>query len=93
MLTHVERGLRQKDPFLDLSEDSTLTAVSSAMYAPEYATQSDDTAALSSLALISLVGDLSNEAVADRIVEASSTLAEVISKFPFSVVIDFLVTF
>lgn len=71
---------------MELSEDSTLTAVSSAIYEREYATESDDAAALNSLTLISLVGDLSNEAVAARIVEASPTLAEVILKFPFLVI-------
>lgn len=66
-----------KDPFLELSEDCTLSAVSSNMYAPDYATDSDDAAALSSLSRISLIGDLSNEAIAARIVEASPSLAEV----------------
>lgn len=66
-----------KDPFLDLSEDSTLTAASSAMHAHGYATEADDDAALNSLNLISLVGDLSNEALVARIVEASHSSPEV----------------
>lgn len=70
--------IEQKDPFLDLSEDCTLISGSTIMYAPEYATDSDETAAFNSLNLISLAGDLSNEAVAARIVEASPTLIEVI---------------
>lgn len=93
MLTHFKHGFKQKDPFLELSEDSTLKAVSSAIYAPEYATESDDTAASSSLNLISLVGDLSNEAVAARIVEASPTLAEVILKLSFLVIWNSLLHF
>lgn len=85
--------LKQKDPFLELSEDSTLSAVSSDMYADGYDTDSDDTAALSSLSRISLVGDLSNEAIAARIVEASPSLAEVNFELHPSVIIGFLVTF
>lgn len=69
--------VEQKDPFLELSEESTLTVASSAVYAHEYATESDDISALSSLTRISLVGDLSNEALAARINEASPSLAEV----------------
>ncbi len=67
----------QKDPFLELTEESTLTAANSAVFAKEYGTPSDDNAALSSLARISLTGDLSNEALAARIVEASPSLVEV----------------
>lgn len=74
-------GLKQKDPFLDLSEDSTLTAASSAMHAHGYATEADDDAALNSLNLISLVGDLSNEALVARIVEASHSSPEVYFSF------------
>ena len=73
--------MEQKDPFLELSEDSTLSAISSEMYSRRYDTDSDNAAALSSLSRISLVGDLSNEAIAARIVEASPSLAEV--KFNF----------
>lgn len=62
---------------MELSEESTLTAVSSAVYALEYGTFSDDNAALSSLARISLTGDLSNEGLVARIVEASPSLIEV----------------
>ncbi|CAK9238619.1 unnamed protein product [Sphagnum jensenii] len=67
-----------KDPFLELTEESTLTAANSAVFAKEYGTPSDDNAALSSLARISLTGDLSNEALAARIVEASPSLVEAV---------------
>ncbi|XP_024387366.1 protein SEMI-ROLLED LEAF 2 isoform X2 [Physcomitrium patens] len=66
-----------KDPFLELSEDNTLTALNSAVYAHEYTTESDDNAALSSLSRISLVGDLSNDAIAGRIIEAISSYVKV----------------
>jgi hypothetical protein len=75
---HLSTGVLQKDPFLELSEESTLNASSSAVFAGDYGTQSDDNAALSSLSRISLLGDLSNEALVARIVEASPTLVEVI---------------
>jgi hypothetical protein len=67
-----------KDPFLELTEESTLTAANSAVFAKEYGTPSDDNAALSSLARISLTGDLSNEALAARIVEAAPSLVEAV---------------
>ena len=89
-LYNLNLELKQKDPYLELSEDSTLTAVSSEIYAYDYATDSDDTAALSSLSRISLVGDLSNEAVAARIVEASPSLAEVNLQPHPSIIIVFL---
>ena len=75
---------------MELSEDCTLSAVSSNMYAPDYATDSDDAAALSSLSRISLIGDLSNEAIAARIVEASPSLAEVNCELhPSGIILDF----
>lgn len=79
---HLSTYVLQKDPFLELSEESTLNASSSAVFAGDYGTQSDDSAALSSLSRISLLGDLSNEALVARIVEASPTLVEVIRQTP-----------
>lgn len=78
---------------MELSEESTLTAASAGVYVHEYATESDDNAALNSLTRISLVGDLSNQALAARIVEASPSLAEVNFKLSPLAIVACIVVF